>query len=184
MRTGGKTFDFSKNTSFLPAVKGRTCLWALQQCVATAEHPVGAMWVLKHPQIISPPIQPPCRRHLAQGTTEPHHHHRMLPGNGQWEKKTSTPWAGPLGGGVHGTRIFGSGWPLSTFLCTQPSPQPLPWLITSLTFICGDSRLLLFHLPVKGLLPPPWENSLSVDQRQEKHNHTCSQRSPLARNPL
>lgn len=105
-----------------------------------------------------PPIQPPCRRHLAQGTTETHHQHRMLLGNGQWKKKTSTPWAGPLGGGVRGTGIFGSGWPLSTFLCTQPSPQPLPWLIMSLTFIFGDSWLLLFHLPVKGWFSPPWEN--------------------------
>lgn len=144
-------FYFSKNTSFFPAVKDRTYQWALQQHVATAKHPVGAVRVLQHPRIISPPIQPPCWRHLAQGTTETHHHHRMLPGNGQWKKKTSTPWAGPLGGGVSGTGIFGSGWPLSTFLCTQPSPQPLPWLITSLTFIFSDSWLLLFHLPAKGL---------------------------------
>lgn len=45
-------FDFSEFISFLPAMKARTYLWPLQRRVTTAEHAVGAVWVLQHPQLI------------------------------------------------------------------------------------------------------------------------------------
>lgn len=135
--------------------------------------------MLQHPQLIEAPIQPPCRRHLAQGTLKP-----IITTGCCWEMGSGRRKPAPLGWSP-GQRCPWHWdfwlWLASVHISLQHTqPQPLPWLITSLTFIFGDSWLLLFHLPVKGRLFPPWENSLSVDQRQEKHNHTCSQKSPLA----
>lgn len=53
-------FHFSENTSFLPATEDRTHLWALQEHVTRAEHSVGAVWVLQHPQLIEAPISHPA----------------------------------------------------------------------------------------------------------------------------
>lgn len=164
-----------------PSLPERTYLQPLQQCVTTAKRPVGscasASPSMAYLTTLSAPLG--SQHHQKPSSSSDAAGKRAMEEENQ-AVTPSIPWAGPLGGSLPSAGIFGSICPLSTFLCSSPahslaSPgadkrRSLACILVThgcSYFTCVSRARCLFH----GKAP---------NQGQEEHNHTCTQKSPLA----
>lgn len=148
-----------------PSLPDRTYLRPLQQCMTTAKHPVGSHAGASPPTAYLTTLSAllSSQHHQKPSSSSSDAAGKM--GNGR-RKLGGCPWH-PLGWspGQRSPRCwdFGLWLPSEHIFAARPAHSPASPVADdkrrSLTFIFGDSRLLLLQLYIKGRLPPPWESS-------------------------
>lgn len=164
-----------------PSLLDGTYLQPLQQGVTTAEHPTGSRAGASPPAAHLTTLSAPLGSQTHQNPSS------SSDAAGKQAVKTKT-WRLPLASPeLSPGRRCPRRWDLWLQLPSehislqhaQPTARPLPALIKrSLTFIFGDSRLLLLHLCIKGRSSPPWESSEVLTGGRG------STTTPASRNPL
>lgn len=103
-----------------------TYLRPLQQCMTTDKHPAGSRAGASPPTAYLTTLLVPLgsqhhQKASASSSSDAAGKQAMEEEN--WVVAPGIPWVGALGGGLPGIGVFfGSGYPLSTFLCSAPSP--------------------------------------------------------------